>query len=87
MRWVPDHAVSHCQACGVEFWTGLRKHHCRYSPCAVVVHVHVAVICMYSPPAIKLYQEPINREKECLTMGITFRKWLGLHNLCGSAKL
>ncbi|XP_064392671.1 myotubularin-related protein 4-like isoform X2 [Halichondria panicea] len=29
VRWVPDHAVSHCQACGVEFWTGLRKHHCR----------------------------------------------------------
>ena len=34
VRWVPDHSVSHCQGCGVEFWAGLRKHHCRF------VHTH-----------------------------------------------
>lgn len=27
--WVPDHAVTSCTACKVEFWMGRRKHHCR----------------------------------------------------------
>ena len=27
--WVPDHAISRCQACQIEFWLGRRKHHCR----------------------------------------------------------
>jgi myotubularin-related protein 3/4 len=27
--WVPDHAVSRCQGCQIEFWLGRRKHHCR----------------------------------------------------------
>ena len=28
--WVPDHAVDHCMGCGIEFWLGRRRHHCRY---------------------------------------------------------
>lgn len=28
--WVPDHAVSRCTGCHIEFWLGRRKHHCRY---------------------------------------------------------
>lgn len=27
--WVPDHAVSKCTGCSIEFWIGRRKHHCR----------------------------------------------------------
>ncbi|CAH0548600.1 unnamed protein product [Brassicogethes aeneus] len=27
--WVPDHAVTSCTACKIEFWMGRRKHHCR----------------------------------------------------------
>ncbi|XP_053697624.1 myotubularin-related protein 3 isoform X2 [Sabethes cyaneus] len=27
--WVPDHAVSRCTTCQIEFWLGRRKHHCR----------------------------------------------------------
>nr|KAG5692476.1 hypothetical protein BaRGS_005022 [Batillaria attramentaria] len=27
--WVPDHVVTHCAACGGNFWIGRRKHHCR----------------------------------------------------------
>ncbi|ALC49253.1 CG3632 [Drosophila busckii] len=27
--WVPDHAVSRCSHCQIEFWLGRRKHHCR----------------------------------------------------------
>ncbi|CAO1435071.1 unnamed protein product [Diamesa serratosioi] len=27
--WVPDHSVSRCQKCEIEFWLGRRKHHCR----------------------------------------------------------
>ncbi|XP_033221673.1 myotubularin-related protein 3 [Belonocnema kinseyi] len=27
--WVPDHAVDHCMGCGIEFWLGRRRHHCR----------------------------------------------------------
>ncbi|XP_043865506.1 myotubularin-related protein 3 isoform X2 [Drosophila mojavensis] len=27
--WVPDHAVSRCSNCQIEFWLGRRKHHCR----------------------------------------------------------
>lgn len=27
--WVPDHAVSRCTGCGIEFWLGRRRHHCR----------------------------------------------------------
>ncbi|XP_076275006.1 phosphatidylinositol-3,5-bisphosphate 3-phosphatase MTMR4-like isoform X3 [Rhynchophorus ferrugineus] len=27
--WVPDHAVSRCTGCGIEFWLGKRRHHCR----------------------------------------------------------
>ena len=27
--WVPDHVVTHCAACGGDFWIGRRKHHCR----------------------------------------------------------
>ena len=29
VRWIPDHAVTHCFGCGLEFWTARRKHHCR----------------------------------------------------------
>jgi myotubularin-related protein 3/4 len=29
VKWVPDHAASHCRLCGAEFWLGKRKHHCR----------------------------------------------------------
>lgn len=30
VRWVPDHAASHCQGCGAAFWSLLtRRHHCR----------------------------------------------------------
>ncbi|CAN7986418.1 unnamed protein product [Ixodes hexagonus] len=42
--WVPDHAASHCTACGAEFWIGRRKHHCRNcgnvfcSQCASQMH-------------------------------------------------
>lgn len=27
--WVPDHAITRCQGCQIEFWLGRRKHHCR----------------------------------------------------------
>lgn len=27
--WVPDHAITRCQSCQIEFWLGRRKHHCR----------------------------------------------------------
>uniref|UniRef100_A0A182LS02 FYVE-type domain-containing protein n=1 Tax=Anopheles culicifacies TaxID=139723 RepID=A0A182LS02_9DIPT len=27
--WVPDHAVTRCTTCQIEFWLGRRKHHCR----------------------------------------------------------
>lgn len=27
--WVPDHAVSRCTGCDIEFWIGRRRHHCR----------------------------------------------------------
>lgn len=27
--WVPDHAITRCQNCQIEFWLGRRKHHCR----------------------------------------------------------
>ncbi|XP_066262089.1 myotubularin-related protein 4 isoform X2 [Euwallacea similis] len=27
--WVPDHAASNCTNCGIEFWLGRRRHHCR----------------------------------------------------------
>lgn len=28
--WVPDHAVSKCTGCSIDFWIGRRKHHCRW---------------------------------------------------------
>uniref|UniRef100_T1J5D9 Large ribosomal subunit protein P2 n=1 Tax=Strigamia maritima TaxID=126957 RepID=T1J5D9_STRMM len=27
--WVPDHAVTRCMGCEIEFWLGCRRHHCR----------------------------------------------------------
>lgn len=27
--WVPDHCVTRCTGCQIQFWLGLRKHHCR----------------------------------------------------------
>ncbi|CRK95414.1 CLUMA_CG008691, isoform A [Clunio marinus] len=27
--WVPDHAITRCQSCQIEFWLGRRRHHCR----------------------------------------------------------
>ena len=29
--WVPDHAVTHCAGCDLEFWIVRRRHHCRYA--------------------------------------------------------
>ena len=29
VRWVPDHAVTHCADCGQVFNLVVRKHHCR----------------------------------------------------------
>ena len=39
VKWIPDHAVTHCVGCGGEFWAARRKHHCRY------VHTYEKYIC------------------------------------------
>lgn len=38
VRWVPDHAATHCQNCSTAFSLIVRKHHCRWaSSCTQVL--------------------------------------------------
>ena len=44
VKWVPDHAATHCQGCAAAFSLIVRKHHCRYNNSSPFVCMHAHCI-------------------------------------------